>query len=1281
VVRGSATFALLMLSLLPIAVRAQGEPPAPYQRYTLQHADAQDIESMLSDLLSAVDPQATTAVDSRRNELVVTGTAEAHRLTQQLVESLDVQRRKPAQPILKPYRFEPAQLQSVADRLRQHFAAQPAVRITVDRNTAQLLVVATPEQHRSIANLLRAESFNETVETSESTSMASGPQRPPLAEAQSQYRLRNTRIERIEPILQAIFANRMQPQRRGPAGLPGYAISIDRQDAPAELVELGMDDRRNLVLIEGGRSIVAQLGQLLAALDSPHSADGRATRIVALRQAELPLVQRAVRALQGDLPVQATTPTRNDAKAKPSINDGAAIEEAAIRADASNLQNPQRLGRVDHAHRAATRMSDAIFQVRYQQPANQPAVVVPDPVPEAIRRLSQTGDEGGEDDLRQQRQGMDVEVETLPDLDVIIIRGRDRDVEELTRIIEEIERASELAKPEIVIMRLRHAPSTAVATIIQSVQAELLTGRQGRAVAAAIVKPNAVLVVGWGEAFESFQDLITKLDRPVAPESQFRVFRLAHAPAGNVAETITQFYANREGLGPVATVAPDERSNAIIVSASPRDLAEIELLIQRLDVPAGNAVNQMRVFRLEQSLAEDLAPVLEQAIRGPSGSGPAADQRSAMLELLTLDAKGQQLLKGGLLDDVQVTPDPHTNTLLVTAPPETMDLMAALIEQLDAEPAAVAQIKVFSVVNGDASSLVEMLRTLLGVPTSGGTRVQVSSAPGESSLAPLRFAVDQRTNSIIASGPAGDLAIVEAILLRLDQTDAQTRISKVYRLRNAPAVDVSNSINQYLRSERQVQQTAPGSLSPFRQIENEVVVVPEPVSNSLILSATPRYFEEIEELIEDLDAQPPQVMIQVLIAEVDLDDTEELGVELGLQDSLLFDRSLLSDIITTTTTTQTAAGQVANELIQSTTLAPGFNFNNETLGNNGSPTSLATREKTAGQGLTNFATGRINSELGYGGLVLSASSESVNILIRALRQTRRLRVLSRPQVMTLDNQPAFIQVGERVPRITSTQITQNAVINSVELENVGLILGVTPRVSPDGTVVMEVDAEKSALGPIADGIPVSILDTGEIVRSPVIDTTTAQTTVSATDGQTIVIGGLITKRNEEIHRKVPLLGDIPILGRLFRFDSSMDLRTELLIVLTPRVVRSIEDAERIKMEEAAKMHWCLSDVHAIHGDIGVCDPANCEQCDAETVVIYPDLNPQGFVPSDIEEGEEIIVEPGQMPQFGPPVIQHYDESIQSQPWSSPSDPESAPNLMRLPQDQDDPVSSRRTKPK
>ncbi len=352
---------------------------------------------------------------------------------------------------------------------------------------------------------------------------------------------------------------------------------------------------------------------------------------------------------------------------------------------------------------------------------------------------------------------------------------------------------------------------------------------------------------------------------------------------------------------------------------------------------------------------------------------------------------------------------------------------------------------------------METLRSLL--PTASGaatSSTQLSSAPDESSLLPLRFTVDVRGNNIIAVGSEGDLKIVEAIIFRLDESDAVQRKSSVYRLKNSPAVDVALAINEFLRSKRQVENVGPDANNPFEQLEKEVVIVPEPVQNKLILSATPRYYDEISKLIEDLDQQPPQVMIQVMIAEIVLGNTDEFGIEMGIQDSVLFDRSLLGGLLTrtNTTTTSTPAGVVTDttQEIVAATNTPGFDFNSALpLGNSGSGRALNSAGRVGGQGLSNFSVGRGNETLGFGGLVLSASSENISFLLRALQDSRRLEILSRPQVLTLDNQQAFIQVGQRVPRIVRSSITVQGFQNSdVELENVGLIIGVTPRISPDG---------------------------------------------------------------------------------------------------------------------------------------------------------------------------------------------------------------------------------------
>ncbi len=1155
--------------LLACACRcAVAQVPPRAEAYSLRYVEAEQARSLLLPLI-AQRGGADISVDPRGQQLLVAGSAEVQALVRQTLTAIDVPGAGlSGSPVVRRYHTAGAPDQIVA-ALSPQFAARTDVGMTVDPNTGELVVVASEavqaEVHRQI-NGAAGRGQNAGI-VPDAANQPGELDTPPRF-----VQLRHARSAQIEPLLVEMLAARLQPVDEAVAGLPGYVV----HDAGGEHVMLGLNRAYDQVVVRGNEPLAGQVLRLVEMLDSPRQPAGRAIRIVPLERAHLRKVRRAMDAYRGS-------------EADPSQSS---------------------LNSVGRAERLAMRPGTTGGPLGF-------AGMLFGQVPAAA------GEEQDDQSESPGPLGADVEVEVLPDLDIIILRGDERDVEEVLRIIEEIERVSAEEEPVIEVYTLRHVGNQGVAEVIEQVNEALLASRQGRVLVTPLVTPNAVLIIGRGQAVEVVKDLLGKLDQPADPKTQARVFRLQHAVAATVATTIEDFFGEPPvGLAPRVLATADVRSNSVVVHANPNDMQEVALIVERLDVPDSRAVNQLQVFHLKNTLAADLGPVLQDAI---SGTDNATNQRSNVLEFFTIDGTGERLLESGVLSDVRITPDPRTNTLLVSAPAESMELLAALIDHLDALPAAVAQIKVFKILHGDAASLVQMLETLLGT-APGSAQVQLPRAEAESSLAPLRFSVDTRTNSIIASGSSGDLTIVEAILLRLDEEDIENRRSTVYRLKNAPAIDVAISINEFLRSERQVQQAAPGTISPFRQIESEVVVVPEPVSNALIISATPRFYDEIMELVEKLDEQPPQVLIQVLIAEVQLNNTDEFGIELGLQDSVLFDRSLLGDLLTITQSAATPGTGVVteNQVIVGATNTPGYNFNNTPLGNSGATSALARSATIGTQGLSNFAVGRLNTELGYGGLVLSASSESVSALLRALRENRRLDVLSRPQIMTLDNQPAFIQVGQRVPRITGTTINQFSQVNTIALENVGLILGVTPRISPEGMVVMEIDAEKSSLGPDAEGIPVASSSTGEVIRSPRINTTTAQTTVSAASGQTIVLGGLITKERAQVSRRVPLLSDIPLLGHLFRYDGTQSERTELLIILTPHVVRDEYDADRLRAIEASRMSWCLADVVRLHEDGSVCQRGDCEHCRMGGEVIYPD-----GVPAEVlEQGMPVEVLPG-----------------------------------------------------
>ena len=806
----------------------------------------------------------------------------------------------------------------------------------------------------------------------------------------------------------------------------------------------------------------------------------------------------------------------------------------------------------------------------------------------------------------------DVQIEFIPELGVIIVRGKEADVKRVRQIIEQIETMSRVTKPEIRLFPLQHANSQAIAELITTVHEKIFQPRLGEVSVTGLGRPNAVLAVGSAENLKTIAELIEKLDQPAPPQAQVRIFSLEHLSASDAETYLQTFFGGGQGqtqqggqatqptgLSPRVTAIADPRSNALIVQASPRDMLEVESILKKLDVDQTAGMLKLKVIPLKNAMASELASVLQYALgvqapnaRAAQGQGQQAPQNTQQqnlspaaktLQMVGIDRKTRQLVASGILSDVTITADTNTNSLIVRASSKSLPLIEQLIEQLDALPAAEAQIKVFQITNGDATNLTVMLQQLFGLPvtagqigafsqtfgsTFGAAQLNQQTA-GETSLIPLRFAVDARTNSIVATGSAGDLAVVEAILLRLDEGNIRQRKNQVYRLNNAPAQFVADALQQILQQNTQLllqQQNQQFSLiSQFELIDAQVFVVPEPISNSLIVSATPKYFDQIAEVIADLDRRPPMVMVQVLMARVQLDQAHELGAELGIQDSLLFDRSSVVDGL----------------------LSPGFAFLGAPLGNADTTASRATRNQLAGQAVSSFNVGRTSAGSGFGGLVLSASNESINILLRALEADSKLQVLSRPQIMTLNNVPASILVGQRVPRVSNFQNTNNGTVNSVELDEVGLSLGVIPRVSPDGLITMDIEIRDSNVGPVEDGIPIGVQD-GVAINSPIFNDITAITTVTARSGQTIVFSGLISKERSNSFRGVPVLSHVPVVGRLFRFDANTEKRNELLIFLTPHIVASgeYEDAARINQLEAQRMSWCMADVVELHGDPG-----------------------------------------------------------------------------------------------
>jgi len=308
-----------------------------------------------------------------------------------------------------------------------------------------------------------------------------------------------------------------------------------------------------------------------------------------------------------------------------------------------------------------------------------------------------------------------------------------------------------------------------------------------------------------------------------------------------------------------------------------------------------------------------------------------------------------------------------------------------------------------------------------------------------------------------------------------------------------------------------------GSAGSTREYTNSTMVGEAMISSDLqtrrlIVVTDEETNENIRTIITSLDQPKPQVLINVVFVQV----THDQGVDLGAEG--LF---------------------------------------NGTLAVKGEPRGIAT---------TRFGVADALADGTQYGAFYRILGQDVTATLRALSAVTKTEILSRPSVLTRNNQQATIMVGQSVPIITNSRVSDqtNTTINTVQYQDVGIILRVTPFITQEGLVEMIVSPEISSLS--ATTVPI-----GNNVSSPVIDKRSADTVVVTPSDKTIVIGGLISSQLGDRDSKVPLLGDIPLVGLAFKRKQKTDVKTELLIFLTPHVIRTPEDLSATTDRERAKL--------------------------------------------------------------------------------------------------------------
>ncbi len=505
-----------------------------------------------------------------------------------------------------------------------------------------------------------------------------------------------------------------------------------------------------------------------------------------------------------------------------------------------------------------------------------------------------------------------------------------------------------------------------------------------------------------------------------------------------------------------------------------------------------------------------------------------------------------------------VTAYSGNNSLVVTDYAENIGRIAQIIESIDVPQSGM---RVMPLKHASALDLAQTLNRLMN-DAGGGA---VGATPGVAGDASQRISVigDPRTNSLLVrSDNPSKLNSVRQLVANLDQPGAAGNIHVVY-LKNAEAVKVAQTLRAVLSGEAgsagqsgtgtagssnsgssfapnttgstgQNTTTGMGSTPSFGNTSGtntaggtgNGMVQADPMTNSLIVTAPDAIYNNIRKVIDQLDKRRAQVYVEALITEVSTDKAAEIGI-------------------------QWQAGKLG-----STTAFGGTNFS--TGGNN----VLNLAAGLASGSASTLPGNGLNLLLGSGTITVGGREiANLNMLARLLESDTKANILSTPNLVTLDNEEAKIVVGQNLPFVTGSYATTGTAtttspFTTVERKDVGLTLKVKPQISEGGTVRLQIYQEASTV--VANSVGNA--------TGPITNKRSIESTVLVDDGAVIALGGLVEDTYSGGVEKVPLLGDIPYLGALFRYESRKRGKTNLIVFLRPVILRDAASAESISAD-------------------------------------------------------------------------------------------------------------------
>ena len=592
-------------------------------------------------------------------------------------------------------------------------------------------------------------------------------------------------------------------------------------------------------------------------------------------------------------------------------------------------------------------------------------------------------------------------------------------------------------------------------------------------------------------------------------------------------------------LGATYTIDPGITGQVVLSSSGPLSenqlLSVLETALQMQGAALSRSAGGTYAITL-RDLAQGRATVASLGGKTPPSAGPGTGVTIVPLRFIGAEA-ASQLIQPLLSRPDQIRIDEVRNLLLFVGGSAERQTVLDTLNDIDVDWMAGRSVGIFPLDMATPEAVIPELEALV-MPLSGVSR------PSET----MRFLPMARLNAVlvIASQPE-QVVEVERWIDRLDRGNSVGVQFYVYQLQHVPAEEMADILTESFSEIAPADLDAPAALdtvfsdgadalplgvdaaapadAPIANgggvarrpvgaaLLRNVKIVPNKLGNTLLIRATAQAYEMIEATIRRLDTAPLQVLVEATIAEVVLNDTLRYGVQYFLNTG-----SVKAGFNTTTP----SGGVIDPSLLSPLARLPGFNF------------------------------------------VLTPGSS--NITIDALARVTDVKVLSSPSIVVQDNSEAVLNVGAEVPITTRSAVSvddPNApVVNNIEYRDTGVILEVRPRISSNEIVALEVSQEVSRVSTetsTADNL------------TPTISQRKITSRINIQSGQTVVLGGLIQDSETRARDKVPVLGDVPVLGNLFRNNNNSVQRTELIVFLTPRIMRNAEDARDLSEELRARM--------------------------------------------------------------------------------------------------------------